>query len=106
MVVPDETSDGAACLAERCRQEVAKVCVVLRGETIRPTASFGVAEALGATSAETLINRADAALYEAKNAGRNAVRVCRGDATALPDVLPTSPDAPTAAMPALPAPSP
>ena len=34
VVVPDETAAGAACLAERCRQEVAKVRVVVRNETV------------------------------------------------------------------------
>ena len=91
VVVPDETAAGAARLAERCRQEVAKVCVIVRGEAVRVTASFGVADATGLPSPEALIKRADEALYLAKRAGRNVVRSCSSDAAGLPEVLP--PDA-------------
>jgi diguanylate cyclase (GGDEF)-like protein len=89
VVVPDETAAGAARLAERCRQEVAKVCVVVRNEAVRVTASFGVADATGLSSSEALIKRADEALYLAKRAGRNLVRSCSSGAARLPEVPPT-----------------
>jgi diguanylate cyclase len=38
------------------------------------TVSLGVAQARASDDAETLIRRADLALYEAKTAGRNRVR--------------------------------
>jgi len=41
----------------------------------RLTASFGVAEWTGSESLQNLVSRADAALYEAKKAGRDCVRV-------------------------------
>ena len=66
VVVPDETAAGAARLAERCRQEVAKVCVVVRSEAVTVTASFGVADAAGLSSPEALVKRADEALYLAE----------------------------------------
>jgi len=74
VVVPGETASAAACLAERCRQEIAKVGVPAGKEIARVTASFGVAEATGLSTAEAMIKRADDALYVAKNAGRNRVQ--------------------------------
>ncbi len=75
IVVPDEAVSGAFHLAERCRREMEKVNLPVQGEPIRPTASFGVADAVGVPSAELLVDRADQALYQAKAAGRNRVAV-------------------------------
>ena len=75
IVVPDETAQTAAQLAERCRRAIEQVRVLVRGEVVRATASLGVADATGAASPEDLIKRADALLYRAKTAGRNAVCV-------------------------------
>ena len=102
VVVPDETAAGAARLAERCRHEIAKVCVVVRSEAVRVTASFGVADATDLSSPEALIKRADEVMYQAKDAGRNQVRSCGGGEAGLPTVLPTDRapmDATTAAHP-------
>ena len=41
---------------------------------LRPTVSMGVTETMPGDTPETLIARADAALYDAKHAGRNCVR--------------------------------
>jgi two-component system, cell cycle response regulator len=95
IIVPSEMTSGAANLAERCRQEVAKVRVNVGKETVSATASFGVAESTGLSSAETMVKRADDALYRAKNAGRNAVRSCENDAAMSPGVGLTSADATT-----------
>jgi two-component system, cell cycle response regulator len=73
VVVPNEAMSGAVHLAERCRQEIEKVNLPAKGEAIRPTASFGVVDAVGVPSAELLADRADQALYAAKAAGRNRV---------------------------------
>lgn len=73
IVIPDETAATAVHLAERCRREIETVCLPARGRGICTTASFGVADATGAPSAEELITRADRALYRAKGAGRNRV---------------------------------
>jgi diguanylate cyclase (GGDEF)-like protein len=78
IVVPDEPAAGAANLAERCRQAVEAVRLSVGTETVSVTASFGVADASTAASPEALIQQADAALYRAKNAGRN--RVASADA--------------------------
>lgn len=74
ILMPDTTADGAAVLAEKIRR-------TLRSEPIadlKVTASFGVAEIdaalrLDMSGGEKLIDRADAALYAAKEAGRDRV---------------------------------
>ncbi len=81
IVVPDEPSEQAAILADRCRRRVEALAVPLREETVRVTASFGVSSADPETAdPQTLLRRADAALYRAKQTGRN--RVCSTDGAA------------------------
>ena len=73
IVVPDGTAEGAAVLAERCRQAIAKAQVTVGDQEVRVTASFGVADAVEAPSVDALIAAADNALYQAKQAGRNRI---------------------------------
>jgi diguanylate cyclase (GGDEF)-like protein len=73
IVVPGEAISGTVHLAERCREAVANVLVIVATDELRATASFGVADAAGADSPEDLIQHADEALYRAKIAGRNRV---------------------------------
>ncbi|MGD0897416.1 MAG: diguanylate cyclase [Thermoguttaceae bacterium] len=75
VVVPNQGISGTVHLAERCRREIEKVNLPAKGEPIRPTASFGVADAVGVPSAELLVDRADQALYRGKATGRNRVAV-------------------------------
>jgi diguanylate cyclase (GGDEF)-like protein len=79
IVVADETTSGAARLADRCREEITKVRVTADSETVAVTASFGVADANNLPSLEALMKQADEALYQAKQAGRNLVRSCDDD---------------------------
>jgi two-component system, cell cycle response regulator len=75
VVVPNQGISDAVHLAERCRWEIEKVNVPAKDTPIRPTASFGVADAVGVPGAELLLDHADQALYQAKAAGRNRVAV-------------------------------
>jgi diguanylate cyclase (GGDEF)-like protein len=75
VIVPEVTAAEAAQLAERCRQNIASICLSIGTETVSITASFGVADAADATSQDALIQQSDEALYHAKNTGRNRVEV-------------------------------
>lgn len=77
IVVPNETTSGAIILAERCRQSVEAIHLSSGAETVSVTISFGVADAVDADSPEAIIQKADEALYRAKEAGRNRVESCQ-----------------------------
>jgi diguanylate cyclase (GGDEF)-like protein len=87
ILVPEQTADGAAALAERCRRAVAEIRVPAGDKTAAPTASFGVSDSEGATGPDELIEHADAALYQAKQNGRN----CVVTHAAVPADLPADP---------------
>ena len=68
--LPGQKDDG---LYERLRQEVAASEVKTRAGNVSLTVSIGVAEGTGQSTVDRLIADADAALYQAKAAGRNRV---------------------------------
>jgi len=72
VVMPGASRDVATTVAERLRLAIA--LGGMRYGTGEPvTASIGVAAASMAETGETLLARADRALYEAKNTGRNRI---------------------------------
>jgi diguanylate cyclase (GGDEF)-like protein/PAS domain S-box-containing protein len=73
VVLPGARLAAAARVAERIRNATPEATP--REITSRLTASFGVAEALLGDAPETLLARADAALYRAKHGGRNRVEI-------------------------------
>ncbi|MFM2043337.1 MAG: hypothetical protein RLY86_1913 [Pseudomonadota bacterium] len=73
LLMPHTGLDGAGALAERLRMAVAEACAVVDGVSIRVTASLGVAELRPGDCFDDLFARADAALYAAKDQGRNRV---------------------------------
>lgn len=76
LVMPDTSAEMAAGVAERLRAIVEREPFRIPGTDVflSVTASLGIACALPAgDSPETLLKRADAALYEAKRSGRNRV---------------------------------
>lgn len=72
VLLPDTDTEGAFLLAERLRQNVAAQGVAEGSDSITYTISAGVATlAPEDVAAESALKRADAALYQAKGAGRN-----------------------------------
>ncbi len=90
IIAPEETIARATSLAERCRQEIEGIRLAIGNVTIATTASFGVADSTGLSSAEMLVSHADAALYLAKGSGRNTVRGYGQETAELPAMLPVS----------------
>lgn len=78
VLMADTDEEGAKQLAERIRSSL-EHCICLPGDglTIRLTASFGIAALRSEETKETLVQRADQALYRAKADGRNRVAVSR-----------------------------
>jgi len=71
ILLPHTDSEGAASVAERIRASFA--ADILQGTNLPLTSSFGVVELREKEDSEELINRADKALYRAKDEGRNRV---------------------------------
>ena len=79
VVLPNTTDQGAAELAERLRQVVADTpCRLADGDAVQVTISVGCAASL-IDDAGILVRSADAAMYEAKQTGRNRVVVAAVD---------------------------
>lgn len=74
LVFDDATLELASALAERIRGRVAADPVHKGAIALQVTLSLGVAEARSGDNVESLLARADSALYAAKKAGRNCVR--------------------------------
>jgi len=76
VLMPGADQVQARALAERLRAAVAGQPFMVRGEAISVTVSIGVAEvAPGETTVDGVLRRADRALYDAKEGGRNRVEV-------------------------------
>jgi diguanylate cyclase (GGDEF)-like protein len=76
LAMPNTEAGGAFAAAENIREAIAARRQCWQGVEIRVTVSAGVAQMLpDEGSLDILIGRADAALYEAKAAGRNCTRV-------------------------------
>ena len=75
IILPETGKEDACRMAERIRGEVeARACVVIEDQAVHRTMSMGVAAfPEDASSADELIQRADAALYRAKRSGKNRV---------------------------------
>lgn len=74
VVVPETLLDQALLPAERIRGMLAKTPVTYAGVYFVVTASIGVSQYVPGDTAESLLSRADQAMYRAKEQGRN--RVC------------------------------
>jgi diguanylate cyclase (GGDEF)-like protein len=75
-VLPSTTLHGAGCVAETLRRAIESKPIPWGNEVLTVTASIGVTQAEpGELDIETIVGRADAALYRAKQQGRNCVRL-------------------------------
>ena len=93
VVLPETPLPVALVVAERMRSVVAEKPIEVAGQSagIPITISIGVAMTRGPQETpESLLRRADEALYAAKNAGRNCIRVADGDAALPIQVIPQS----------------
>jgi diguanylate cyclase (GGDEF)-like protein/PAS domain S-box-containing protein len=74
LVLPGTSLDSAAKRAEEIREKCAELNLQHEGKALRVTMSFGVATyPMHGKEAEKIIIKADQALYQSKNAGRNRV---------------------------------
>jgi predicted signal transduction protein with EAL and GGDEF domain len=70
VLMPQTNLAGACVFADRVRQRVERI--------VHVTISGGAAEALSGETPERMLERADAALYQAKSLGRNRISIHDG----------------------------
>ena len=76
IILTDTSKEGASLAAERIRKVIEKHKFRLRGEDVKITMSFGVAEfSENAADISAIIKNADYAMYKAKESGRNRVEL-------------------------------
>lgn len=76
ILLPDTTASGARRVAELLRSKLEELPVRWNDRDVGVTASFGLtAVTPGELDATAIIGRADAALYRAKENGRNCICV-------------------------------
>ncbi len=78
--LPDTTPEQAVVALDRLRERLEERPIKLAGgKTLQITASFGIAVLALDASVEEVIARADAALYQAKDRGRNRIEIWHGE---------------------------
>lgn len=88
VLLPDASETEATHLAERIIRAIAQIPFRFEGQNLRLTTSLGIAHyPLHGENAEELVSHADAAMYQAKEAGKNAWRVYRHDLDASREML-------------------
>jgi diguanylate cyclase (GGDEF)-like protein len=88
VLVPDTNAAESARLAERIIRAISQIPFRFEGQNLRLTTSLGIAHYPDhGTNAEDLIAHADAAMYQAKESGKNAWRVYRADLDASREML-------------------
>jgi diguanylate cyclase (GGDEF)-like protein len=76
VLLPETPLEGAKRVADSLRRELAEMVVTWTDEAVTITVSLGVTVAMPSEiNSDALISRADAALYRAKDQGRNCVRL-------------------------------
>ena len=88
VLMPDAAEADAVRLAERITRAISQIPFRFEGQNLRLTTSLGIAlYPTHGADAEGLIAHADAAMYQAKEAGKNAWRVYRADRDASREML-------------------
>ncbi len=75
LLLPETDLKTAFEVAEKLRQLIGASKFLYRGQPVPVTMSCGLTAFIAGDTAETIYRRADAALYEAKQAGRNCCRI-------------------------------
>jgi diguanylate cyclase (GGDEF)-like protein len=91
VVVPDSSAHAVRQRAERVRQAIGEIGFSKSDEHFSVTASIGVAVLGPGDTGKTWLARADAALYEAKSAGRNRVVFAEDSGGKAPSLSPSRP---------------
>jgi diguanylate cyclase (GGDEF)-like protein len=82
LLLPGTDSRGGQLLAERARKTLAERTILTpEGDSVRVTASFGVASLADNPDGTALVAAADRALYQAKRLGKNRVETANSDST-------------------------
>ena len=88
ILVPDVVEDELRVVAERIVRSISNIRLQYEGHILRLSTSLGIAMFPDhSANAEELVARADAAMYLAKEAGRNAWRVYRPDSDSSRQML-------------------
>jgi diguanylate cyclase len=102
VIFPNLSAAHAVPIAERCRVAIGAQSIPYDGKTLTVNASAGLAEFNPSDTLETVLERADEALYASKRAGRNCGH--RHDGTCFQPFASTA--APVAKLPTAKAPPP
>jgi len=79
VALPGAGAAAGLTFADDLRRRCEQGATIFEGRNIRCTVSGGVATyPASGTTTDELFHAADVSMYEAKNAGRNLVRICRG----------------------------
>lgn len=71
LLLPGTSAEEAANVLDKIRQELQQCPFKFKGNPIQVTMSFGISEFKGGDQSDKVFRRADAALYQAKENGRN-----------------------------------
>lgn len=74
LVLPETKLPSALEQAERLRQKIEEMSVIFDNKTIKVTTSAGVAAYKKGVTKNSLLQKADTFLYDAKNQGRNRIK--------------------------------
>jgi diguanylate cyclase (GGDEF)-like protein len=86
MLLPMASSVEAYVVAERMRKAIEEMRLIFEGQELYVTTSVGVADSEEGVTPEQLLERADMALYAAKEGGRNRTHVHTIETSSAPAV--------------------